>query len=145
GKWRVMHIFSEKGRSVRSPTATAAAAPGSRFEARAEPSVDLSVVISTRDRPDAVERCLRALFEGPRPAEIVVVDQSESDATARVVERCRELGEIVYVRHRGTGLAASQNIAIRTASREIVAVIDDDCVPGEDWAARIAAVFRQRP
>jgi O-antigen biosynthesis protein len=107
----------------------------------------LSVAISTRDRPEAVAQCLRALLaDRPLPAEIVVVDQSRSDATRRVVEALPSSeAEVVYVRHDGKGLGVSQNIAVETARQEIVAVIDDDCVPGEGWAGRVAQTFEEAP
>jgi GT2 family glycosyltransferase len=109
--------------------------------------VDLSIAISTRDRPDAVEQCLRALLAAEHvPFEIVVVDQSTTDETQHVVQELAQgPTEIVYVRHDGSGLGASQNLAVRTARREIVAVIDDDCVPGEGWATCIERTFAASP
>jgi GT2 family glycosyltransferase len=109
--------------------------------------VDLSVAISTRDRPAAVARCLRALLVDTRvPGEIVVVDQSAKDDTRRAIgEIDAGESEIVYVRHEGSGLGASQNLAVRTARRDLVAVIDDDCVPGGAWAARIGQTFEASP
>lgn len=103
----------------------------------------ITVAISTLDRPDAVEACLAGLLSAERvPFEIVVVDQSTTDATRAVVERASSGAcEVVYVRHRGRGLAVSQNLAVEQARGEIVAVIDDDCVPAPDWLRQIERAF----
>lgn len=107
----------------------------------------LTVAISTRDRPDALDRCLRAVLDAEAPpAEVVVVDQSAGDATRAVVGALpTRATEVVYVRHDGRGLGASQNVALRTARHAVVAVLDDDCVPAPDWAARVAAAFAADP
>ena len=97
----------------------------------------LSVAISTRDRPDALERCLAALAAGDvLPAEIVVVDQSAGDETRAVVDRARGTGiPITYVRQEPLGLAVSQNTAVARASRPVIAVLDDDCIADRQWLA----------
>lgn len=107
----------------------------------------LTVAISTRNRPDVLDRCLRALLDAEAdPAEIVVVDQSSDEATRGVVEALPPSDvEVAYVRHDGRGLGASQNVAVRTARQAVVAVLDDDCVPGPGWAARVAGAFEADP
>ena len=107
----------------------------------------VAVVISTRDRVDALRRCLGSLADGrTRPAEIVVADQSTGSETWDLVDELR--GESLparYLRARPGGLGASQNDAIAETSSQVVAVIDDDCVAAEDWLERIAAVFDGDP
>ena len=99
----------------------------------------LSVAISTRDRPDALERCLAALAAGDVvPAEVVVVDQSSADETGAVVERAQATGlAITYVQQQPLGLAVSQNTAVGRATRPVVAVLDDDCIPDRRWLATV--------
>jgi GT2 family glycosyltransferase len=103
----------------------------------------LAVAISTLDRPDALARCLDALWSGDvLPAEIIVVDQSRNDASCSVVEERRSRNmPIVYIRQEPRGLAASQNTALTRANSPIVAVIDDDCVPERCWLAVIEKTF----
>jgi cellulose synthase/poly-beta-1,6-N-acetylglucosamine synthase-like glycosyltransferase len=48
---------------------------------------------------------------------------------------------MVYVRHAGSGLGVSQNLAFARASSSIVAVTDDDCVPAPNWLAAIERTF----
>lgn len=108
---------------------------------------EISVAISTLERPDALARCLAALDAGEvRPAEIVVVDQSRDERTATLVAERRAAGQpIVCVRQHARGLGTSQNAAIGAATRAIVAVTDDDCIPAPDWLATVERLFAERP
>lgn len=103
----------------------------------------LSVAISTRERPDAVARCLSALAAGTAvPGQVIVVDQSANDETRSLVEKCAgSTMPITYVRQEAVGLAASQNTALARASYPVVAVIDDDCIADREWLATIERTF----
>lgn len=97
--------------------------------------VPVSVAISTRDRPEALARCLESLLAGEtRPAEVVVVDQSRDSRTHDVAAGYQRAGvELVYIRHGGSGLGVSQNTAVAHARHAVVAVTDDDCVVDRRW------------
>ncbi len=90
----------------------------------------ISVVVPTCDRPDALARCLAALGrQRAQSLEIVVVDdgRGEVDAPgARVVRAAR------------AGPAAARNLGARAARGKVICFTDDDCVPGPDWARRLA-------
>jgi len=106
----------------------------------------LTVAIATKDRPREATRCLRAVLGGPViPAEVIVVDQSNqgnSTDLQQMIEPLQSSGaRIVHVHHDGTGLAASRNAAIARFTQPVLAVTDDDCVPGAGWAAAIDAAF----
>jgi GT2 family glycosyltransferase len=106
-------------------------------------AAQITVAISTLNRPEAVSACLDTLLSGERlPAEIVIVDQSLDDRTRVVVENNQPGGVVLkYFHHDGRGLGAAQNHAIIHASCPIVAVTDDDCCPAPDWVARIEQAF----
>ena len=97
----------------------------------------LSVAVATLDRPDALARCVDALLAGDvLPAEVLVIDQSANDATAVVLsQRPPAPVPVVHVRQARRGLSASRNAGTAHASRPIVAVTDDDCVPDRGWVA----------
>ena len=98
----------------------------------------VAVAISTRDRPDALERCLRSLATGrAQPAEVLVADQSAAPETEEVA---RAAGAR-RLRARPGGLAAAQNDAVRATSADVVAVLDDDCVADPGWIETIVAAF----
>ena len=103
----------------------------------------LTVAISTIDRPDRLSCCLQALAAGRViPAEIVVVDQGRDDRTRQAVEDCSGgPTRLVYIHSDVKGLAAAQNLAIRAAQSELLAITDDDCEPAPDWVATIVRIF----
>jgi GT2 family glycosyltransferase len=107
----------------------------------------VSVVICTRDRPDALARCLAALRAGEaRPAEVVVVDQGRGESARPAAEALRAEGwRVAYLPQEPRGLAAAQNAGVGTASSPYVAVTDDDCVPDRGWLAVLARTFAEDP
>jgi GT2 family glycosyltransferase len=107
---------------------------------------NVTVAISTRDRPAMLARCLDSLAASTRmPSEIVVVDQSRDDTSREVVAARVDAPRIRHVPHAGSGLGVSQNVAFREAACPVVAVIDDDCVAAEDWIEVIANAFDGDP
>jgi glycosyltransferase involved in cell wall biosynthesis len=108
---------------------------------------EVAVAISTKDRPDALGRCLAAVWRGSvRPGEIVVVDQSRDDLTERIVRAEIASGMPVrYERAEPRGLGASQNIAFSRATAPIVAVTDDDCIVDERWLEVITRTMSTEP
>jgi GT2 family glycosyltransferase len=103
----------------------------------------IAVAISTRDRPHALRRCLASLAAGERiPHEVVVADQSSSEATWEVVDDAARNGlPARHVRARPGGLGAAQNDAIRSTTGHIVAVLDDDCVADSRWLRELSDAF----
>lgn len=102
---------------------------------------DVTVAIATRERPSALRRCLEAVLTGSMlPAEVLVVDQSAGDATSAVVSElaANTPVPVVHVRQRASGLSRSRNAALAHATRPILAVTDDDCVPDTRWVEVIA-------
>ena len=123
--------------------AGADAAPGVHVRPKADTppaSADVSVVVCTRDRPEALARCLASLRElRVRPREIVVVDNAPSDdATRRIVAA---LPDVRYVREQRPGLSRARNAGVGASSADIVAFTDDDVVVAPDWITRLTAPF----
>jgi GT2 family glycosyltransferase len=103
----------------------------------------IGIAISTRNRAEALRRCLDSLAAGRvLPDEVVVADQSDGVDTKRVVEEARDGAlRVSYVRARPGGLGVAQNDAVAATRSAIVAVLDDDCVAADDWLATIASAF----
>jgi GT2 family glycosyltransferase len=104
----------------------------------------ITVAVATVDRPERLERCVRALLSGSlRPAELIIVDQSSDDRTAYVVANAGwdQYTSVRYLRQARRGLAASRNVAIAQSTQPIVAFTDDDCVPAPAWLAALVAAF----
>lgn len=105
--------------------------------------VTVTVVISTLDRPQQLARCLAALLSATTlPAAVVVVDQGKPEESGRVVAAARDRGlPVTQVVQPRWGLSASQNAGVRAAGTEVVAIVDDDCVPDEHWVEVVARAF----
>jgi glycosyltransferase involved in cell wall biosynthesis len=99
----------------------------------------ISVIVCTRERPDALVRCLDSL-EALRPAahEVIVVDNAPSS------ERTRELcaqRDVRYVLEPTPGQSRARNRGIEVATGDLLAFTDDDCVADPDWLAGLAGEF----
>lgn len=100
----------------------------------------VSVVVCTRDRPEALGRCLDSLRRGRvRPREIVVVDNaSRTDATRDLVAA---MPDVRYVREHRPGLSIARNTGVRETTGEIVAFTDDDVVVDPEWVSNLVPPF----
>jgi O-antigen biosynthesis protein len=103
-------------------------------------SSSVSVVISTRNRPALLRRCLEGIStQVPPPLEMVVIDNSPGDQATRVVAL---QAEALYIAEPITGVSRARNRGLQSARGDIVALIDDDAVPEPGWLAALAAEFR---
>jgi GT2 family glycosyltransferase len=75
----------------------------------------ISVVVPTRDRPEALTHCLAALEKQSVPVEIVIVEDSE-----------------------GRGPASARNEGARQSQGAVICFTDDDCAPFPGWAEALA-------
>src|SRR3954451_16954199 len=97
-----------------------------------------SVVVPTVGRP-SLDVLLDALAtgSGPRPAELVLVDDRPGGEPMRPERPGLPPGR--GVRTGGGGPARARNLGWRTARTEWIAFLDDDVVPDPDWYERLAA------
>jgi len=103
----------------------------------------VSVVVPTKDRPEQLARCLKALERQTACAvtEVIVVDDGSSDATA--IASVSDGNERVrVVRQRAAGPAAARNRGIRSARGRYVCFTDDDCEPRPEWVERLIGSLR---
>ncbi|WP_290060878.1 HAD-IIIA family hydrolase [Amycolatopsis solani] len=97
-------------------------------------TLDYSVVIPTTGR-ETLRPLLETLLggEGPRPAEILVVDDRPGGSELDLP------GGVRVLRSGGRGPAAARNLGWRTAKSEWIAFVDDDVVLAPDWPRQLAA------
>ena len=110
----------------------------------AEQLPTVSVVIPVKDRADELRNCLTSLhmLNYPRHRlEIVVVDDGSSDNSAAVA---RELGAVLVESGAvGGGPALARNRGAQSASGEILAFIDSDCIASPQWLVELLPVFAE--
>ncbi|HZH19621.1 MAG TPA: glycosyltransferase, partial [Geodermatophilus sp.] len=103
-----------------------------------------SVVVPTVGR-SSLDVLLDALAQapGPRPAELVLVDDRPTGEPLRP-ER-PGLPPVRVVRTGGGGPARARNLGWRSVRTEWVAFLDDDVVPDPDWYQRLAEDLSDLP
>lgn len=111
-------------------------------------TVEITIVVCTRDRPALIGRCLDAVgvaiaFAGREvEASVLVVDNASStDETARTA---RDRGASV-VREAVPGLDVARNRALSAVTSDLVAFIDDDVVVDPAWLRTLARTFAASP
>jgi HAD superfamily hydrolase (TIGR01662 family) len=104
----------------------------------------ISVVVPTIGRR-SLDVLLDALATGagPRPAELVLVD--DRPAGQPLHPERPGLPPLRVVRTGGGGPARARNLGWRTARGDWIAFLDDDVVPDPDWYQRLAADLRGLP
>ena len=104
--------------------------------------VCVSIVIATRDRPDDLRRCLRAVQQQrtSRPVEVIVVDNrpGPSSPTRAVVA---EFDGTVLIDEPRPGLSYARNAGFAAASGDIMIATDDDVTMPAGWLERLLAPF----
>lgn len=106
-------------------------------------TASVSVVVPTRDRPEALRACLAALAaQTVAPAQVVVVDDRSRDGAAvrKVATAARGL-RVRLVVGQGRGPAAARNLGAGAATGDLVAFTDDDCRPDPGWIEALLAAF----
>lgn len=107
----------------------------------------VTVGICTRDRGDSVARTLRSILRSDyEDFDIIVVDQSACDDTARAVREVAGAdSRIMYIHSPSTGASAARNVSISNAKGPIVTFTDDDCEVSPNWLGLMGAYFRDNP
>ena len=100
----------------------------------------VSVVICTRNRPEALRTCLSSIRSlSPQPSEIIVVDNDPSSGATRAVTAA--FPEVRYVPESRPGLSAARNTGIRNCEGAVIAFTDDDVMVHAGWIGVVRSVF----
>ncbi|KQV68402.1 glycosyltransferase family 2 protein [Rhizobium sp. Root1220] len=110
--------------------------------------VDISLIISSRNRAYGLMNCLDAVSMAARQAsylrlELVFVDNGSTDETSEVVRQWAATAplntNLIY--EAKAGLAVARNTGISAAKGRILAFTDDDCEIFPDYFGTLAALF----
>jgi GT2 family glycosyltransferase len=95
--------------------------------------VPVSVVIATVGPATRVEACLSSISQcDPRPAEVIVVDQSDDEAVHSAVRGFAHAG-VKLLTSPIRGKSPAVNLGMRAAAHELVLLTDDDCTVERSW------------
>lgn len=102
----------------------------------------LSVVISTRDRPNQVDLATKSVLEQlPKNCELIIVDQSANEDTATALSRYKLDDRFTYIRSCRNGVSAGRNEGIRRAGSKWIFITDDDCELFPNTFAKVIEVI----
>ena len=107
-------------------------------------ALTVTVLVPSWRRPEALERCLRALAGQTRlPEQVVVVWQGDDSATCDRAELLRPAMPFrLDVLHQPEpGVVPAENLGLAHAAGSVIALIDDDAVAPPGWLARHLAHF----
>jgi GT2 family glycosyltransferase len=100
----------------------------------------ISVVVCSYNGSGTIGECLDHLSTLNYPNyEIIVVDDGSTDDTAEIAQ-CHD---VRLIRTENRGLSAARNTGMQHARGEIVAYIDDDAYPDEDWLNYLSRAFQR--
>jgi GT2 family glycosyltransferase len=100
----------------------------------------VSVVVCTYNGAGTLDDCLSGLSHLTYPDyEVIVVDDGSTDASAQIAAR----HPVRLIQTPNRGLSAARNAGLAAATGEIVAYIDDDAVPDQDWLRYVAATLQE--
>ncbi|MEJ6393322.1 glycosyltransferase [Gymnodinialimonas sp. 2305UL16-5] len=100
---------------------------------------ELSVIVVSWGRPDALRRCLLSLSQQCRSGcEVIVVADPAGLASARSLPFADRLK---LVDQDGPNVSRARNAGLSQAAGQVVAFIDDDAIAEPTWVAAICAAF----
>jgi glycosyltransferase involved in cell wall biosynthesis len=114
----------------------------------AQSPVPVTVAVCTRNRPELLERCVRAVQRavevaaGEVDASILVIDNASDDD--RTLRMAIALGVDAH-REPVPGLDVARNRAMAVTASDVVAFVDDDVVVEPTWLRTLARTFEHHP
>jgi glycosyltransferase involved in cell wall biosynthesis len=110
-------------------------------------SPSVTVIVPTRGRPQALERCLAALETqtlGNRRFEVVVVADGDDPAVGETLQRRHASFDLTILQQERAGPAAARNLGASRARGAALAFTDDDCMPDPGWLAALLRALARR-
>jgi hypothetical protein len=110
-------------------------------------TVQLSVVVATRNRAASLARLLNGLADqvSAPTFEVIVGDNGSSDHTAQVTREAPDRLKKHYFCIERPGKSRTLNAALKCARGALVVFTDDDVLPQPDWLASLHAASREFP
>lgn len=108
----------------------------------------VSVVLCTRNRPQFIGPCVKSVLgQSHSDLEVLVIDQSATDDTGRILRNLDHPRRSILAYHRTSsrGLSRSRNLGVKLSRGRIVAFTDDDVVADGQWIRNLVAEYDRHP
>lgn len=87
-----------------------------------------SLVAATVNRKIEFESlCISLANQTYKEFELIVIDQNETDLLEEIINKFKNMINIVYIKSNKKGLSLNRNIGLKFAKGDIIAFPDDDC------------------
>ncbi|WP_030322093.1 bifunctional polysaccharide deacetylase/glycosyltransferase family 2 protein [Streptomyces sp. NRRL B-3229] len=104
----------------------------------------VSVIVPAYNEKECIANTLESLSKSTHPIEVIVVDDGSSDGTSEIArEAARALGmtNVRVIRQENAGKPAALNNGVRSASHDIVVMMDGDTVFEPDTVRQLVQPF----
>lgn len=104
-----------------------------------------TVVIASFRRPHRLSKCLEALAKQTIPPDqILVVWQDDDYETRDVSEELNSYSSVPIraIHSPQAGIVPAENAGLKHSTGDIVLLIDDDAIPGQEWVAKHLVHYR---
>ncbi|QOV36365.1 glycosyltransferase [Streptomyces ferrugineus] len=104
----------------------------------------VSVIVPAYNEKECIANTLASLSKSTHPIEIIVVDDGSTDGTSEIARRAaHELGmtNVRVIRQENAGKPAALNNGVRSASHDIVVMMDGDTVFEPDTVRQLVRPF----
>jgi glycosyltransferase involved in cell wall biosynthesis len=109
-------------------------------------TLQISAVVPTRNRPDHAAPCADSILKNEGDDfELVMIDQSDDDATERALATYSQDRRFNYVRSSTRGASAARNVGVEKSRAPIIAFTDDDCRVSADWLQQALRLLQREP
>ena len=116
------------------------------MKGKLEPTLELSVVIPTRDRAEAVERAVASVLDHSKDnVEVVVFDDGSVDATVERMERLADPRLKLIIGGSPGGANRARNRGARASRAPLIAFLDSDDVFLPQRCERLIRFFSEHP
>ncbi len=101
-----------------------------------------SIIIPTYNRPERLRACLSGIAQVDYPHDhfdVIIVDDGSPQPLDSVIAPFQKVLEITLMRQPNSGPARARNAGLALAKGALIAFLDDDCTPAQDWLRNLAA------
>ena len=101
----------------------------------------ISVVIPVYNEEERIQECLESILNNTqRPFEVIVADGGSEDRTVAIAS---SFPDVKVLANPGRTAAAGRNVGILSATGEIIAFTDGDCIVDQNWISAIQKCFEE--